>query len=182
MVCLCDFSVGDFCVFLLILVVATLMHFIILLIKPPLVVFCHCFSVSIEFVVISPGNSTHCIVRIVRGTKELSELNFQIIYCQIQCCRHLFVVDAKLLRVEEQSPQIIRNGFQKLWVIFQFFWASSTGSWWGPNIFWYPVVKKLFFSFFSRSTFFCQPLCFLTWSRGFFTATVAQWDVKQWGF
>ena len=50
---------GFLCGCLLILFVATLMHFIILSIKTPLVVSCHCFFVIIECVIISLGNS-HC--------------------------------------------------------------------------------------------------------------------------
>ena len=53
------------------------------------------------------------IVRVVRGTEEVTEQNFEIIYCQIQCCRHLFLVDAKLLRVEEQFLLKLRGSVFK---------------------------------------------------------------------
>ena len=52
-------------------------------------------------------------MRVVRGTEEVTEQNFEIIYCQIQCCRHLFLVDAKLLRVEEQSLLKLRESVFK---------------------------------------------------------------------
>ena len=43
----------------MILVVATLRHFIVVSIKPPLVICCYCFSVSIAFIliIVSLGNT-----------------------------------------------------------------------------------------------------------------------------
>ena len=50
---MCDFSVGDFlCDFLVAVLVSSLLHFILVSIKPTLFVCCYCFSLSSEFMII----------------------------------------------------------------------------------------------------------------------------------
>lgn len=161
MACLCDFSVRDFCVVVYwfwllqlfcILSFFQLNHHLLFLV-----------TVSLWLLSVLSFLLETVIVRVVRGTEEVTEQNFQMIYCQIRCCRHLFLVDAKLLRVEEQSPKITRKRFQKLGVIFH---VLLTGCWQGLNIFWYPVVKKIVLFFFFQINFLLPTSVFFDMIKG----------------